>query len=167
MNIKERLKQTEVWFKLLLLILFLYFYFAVSAYPDRSRQFPHLITVSTLILIVISLIIDFTKKAKVEMEIGDADDTELRVLDETKRKVRRKRFYQAWGAILFAVAVGLVGGFLFSTFLLFFGFAIVFGNRKNLLRNTLVGIGMTALTYLVFDYVMQVPLLEGILWRFM
>jgi len=100
------------------------------------------------------------------MEISDADDMELRVIDEEVRKKRSKRFYQAWGIILFSIGIGFLGGFLFSTFLLFFGFALIFGKKENLLRNTIVGIGMTVLTYFTFEVLLGVPLLEGLFWRF-
>jgi len=161
---KEKLKLTEVWFKLILLAGFIYFYLGAVDYPPRSKQFPQLIAAITIILLVISLIMDFAQKNKKEMVIGDADDTELKVIDDESRKLRRKRFIRAWAIVLVSIACGFLGGFLFSTFFLFLGFALIFGKRENLLRNIAVGIGMTVAVYIVFDFLMGVPLLEGMLF---
>ncbi|MFH1123657.1 MAG: tripartite tricarboxylate transporter TctB family protein, partial [Pseudomonadota bacterium] len=97
-------------------------------------------------------------------EITDAGDTELKVTDETVKRSRKKRFYQAWGIILVSTAIGFLGGFLFSTFSLFMGFALIFGKRtrRNRLKNLVTAAAMTALIYLIFEWMMGVPLLEGI-----
>ena len=99
------------------------------------------------------------------MEIGEADDTELRVRirDRAAAKVKRGRFFRAWAVIIVSVALGYLGGFLITTFLLLFGFALISGDRKRLAQNTLIGTGVTLLTYLIFGLIMRVPLLESII----
>ena len=163
---KGRFKRTEVWFKLVLLILFSLLYLLAIPYPEKSKQFPQLIAVFSIVMIVISLIIDLTRKGTGVGEIADVGDTELKILDETTKKARRKRFYQAWGIILISTAIGFLGGFLFSTFSLFVGFALFFGKRtrKYLLKNIFIAVVMTILIYVAFQWIMGVPLLTGILW---
>lgn len=161
---REKIKRTEVWFKLILLVLFGFLYFLAIPYPEQSKQFPHLIAISILILILISLVIDFTKKDTMAREIGDADDIELKVLDETTKKKRKERFYRAWSIILISTAAGFLGGFLFSAFFFFLGFALLFGKKKDLTKNIILTVAMTILIYLTFQRIMGVPLLEGILW---
>jgi hypothetical protein len=164
---KEKLKNTEIWFKLALFALIAYLCFVAFSYPKQSKQYPLLIAISTLIILVISLVMDFAGKGKaIVTEIASTDAMELKMVDETVRKLRRKRFYQAWAIILVSTGVGFLGGFLFSTFSMFFGFALVFGKKQNLLKNTMIAVGVTVLTYLIFDWLMLVPLLEGILWDF-
>jgi hypothetical protein len=135
-------------------------------YPEKSKQFPQLIAVFSIIMIVISLMIDLTRKETGVGEIADVGDTELKILDETTKKARRKRFYQAWGIILISTAIGFLGGFLFSTFSLFVGFALFFGKRtrKYLFKNIFIAVVMTILIYVAFQWIMGVPLLTGILW---
>lgn len=161
-----RFKRTEVWFKLVLLILFSLLYLLAIPYPEKSKQFPQLIAVFSIVMIVISLIIDLTRKGTGVGEIADVGDTELKILDETTKKARRKRFYQAWGIILISTAIGFLGGFLFSTFSLFVGFALFFGKRtrKYLFKNIFIAVVMTILIYVAFQWIMGVPLLTGILW---
>jgi len=163
---KGRFKRTEVWFKLVLLILFSLLYLLAIPYPEKSKQFPQLIAVFSIVMIVISLMIDPTRKGTGVGEIADVGDTELKILDETTKKARRKRFYKAWGIILISTAIGFLGGFLFSTFSLFVGFALFFGKRtrKYLFKNIFIAVVMTILIYVAFQWIMGVPLLTGILW---
>jgi hypothetical protein len=161
---KEKLKSTEVWFKIVLLFVFSGFFVAALPYPQDSRQFPQLLAVISLVLTIIALAMDFLWPQAITGEIGDVDDTELKVLDAATRVVRRKRYYQAWAIILVSSGIGFLGGFLFSTILLFAGFGLVFGSREDRIRNLMIAIAMTVLVYFVFGRIMAVPLLDGLLW---
>ena len=116
---KEKFKLTEVWFKIVLLFVFSGLYILAIPYPAKSKEFPQLLAVISLIMTVISLIMDFSSKDTVAGEITDVDDTELKVLDAATKQARKKRFYQAWAIILVSTGVGFLGGFLFSTFFYF------------------------------------------------
>jgi hypothetical protein len=164
LKMKEKLKLTEVWFKLVLFVFFILLYLLAIPYPEKSKQFPQLIAIFSLIMIVISLIIDLTRKGKVAEGIADVDDTELRVLDATTQKTRRKRFYKAWGIILVSTAIGFLGGFLFTTFFLLMGFPLLFGERRNLFKNTVVAIAMTIIIFFIFQWIFEIPLLESFIW---
>jgi len=161
---REKLKSTEVWFKIVLLFVFSGFFIAALPYPQESRQFPQLLAVISLALTVIALVIDFLRPQAIAGEIGDVDDTELRVLDAATRVARRKRFYQAWAIILVSAGIGFLGGFLYSAILLFAGFGLVFGNREDRIKNLMIAVAMTVLVYFVFGRIMAVPLLDGVLW---
>ena len=160
---KEKLKSTEVWFKIVLLFVFSGFFILAFPYPQESGQFPQLLAVISLVLTAVALAIDFLRPQVVGGEIGDVDDTELKVLDATTRAARRKRFYQAWAIILVSAGIGVLGGFLFSTILLFAGFGLAFGSREHRLKNMAVAVAMTLLVYFVFGRIMAVPLLDGVL----
>lgn len=161
---KEKFKLTEVWCKIALLFVFSAFYVAAIPFPEKSKQFPQLLALVSLAMTVMALVLDFARKAAVQGEISAVDDTELNVLDAKTKRARRKRYYQAWAIIIVATGVGFLGGFLFSALCLFGGFAVVFGSRKKLKRNTIVAIAMTIVVYLVFGMIMRVPLASGILW---
>ena len=162
----EKLKLPEVRLKLVLFVFFVFLFLLSIPYPAKSKQFPQLIALFSLIMILISLVTDFAKKGAVAKEITDVDDTELKVIDETATRLRRKRFYRAWEIILVSTAAGFLGGFLFSSFFYFIGFAIFFGERKNLIKNLVIAGLMTLIMYLLFQWIMKVPLLTGILWEF-
>ena len=164
LKMKEKLKLTEVWFKLVLFVLFGLFFLLAIPYPEKSKEFPQLIALLSLIMTGISLIIDFTRKGKVAEGIADVDDTELKVLDAPTQKTKRKRFYKAWGIILVSTAIGFFGGFLFTTFFIFVGFALFFGRREKLFKNMLIAVLMTMIIYLSFQWIMGVPLLQGFIW---
>jgi hypothetical protein len=161
---KEKLKLPEVWFKLVLFFFFGLLFLLAIPYPEKSKRFPQLLAIFSLIMIVISLIIDFTRKGTVAEGIADVDDTELKILDDTNQKTRRRRFYRAWEIILVSTAIGFLGGFLFTTFFLFMGFALFFGERKNFFKNTLIAVFMTIIIFFSFQWVMSVPLLAGLFW---
>ena len=161
---KEKLKLTDVKIKLALIFVFAFFYIYAMPYPEKSKAFPQLLSAVSMILVIISLIFDFTKKEIVAGELTDVDDSEVKVLDEETKRARRQRFYKAWGIIIVSTAVGFLGGFLFTTLFSFLGFTIFFGERQNLVKNVLIAVGMTVFIYLSFETMMGVPLLEGIFW---
>jgi hypothetical protein len=163
---KDRRKLTEIWFKLGLLVFFSFLYLLSTPYPEKAKQFPQLIAIFSFIMIVISLVIDFIQKGKLTEGIADVDDTELKVFGDATKKIKKERFFRAWGIILVSTGMGFLGGFLFSTFFLFMGFAIFFGGKKNLIKNVVISVLMTILIYLSFQWIMGVPLLTGILLDF-
>ena len=158
------LKRTDVRFKLVLMFFFALFYVLAIPYPQKSRQFPQLIALFSLLAVVISLISDFARKAAAAEEIAQVDDTEMTRIDEQGKKDRKRRFYRAWGIILASTAAGLLGGFAFTTFFLFAGFALIFGDRTNLFKNGVMAVAMTICIYLAFEWLMGVPLFSGIFW---
>ncbi|MBI5968259.1 MAG: tripartite tricarboxylate transporter TctB family protein [Deltaproteobacteria bacterium] len=157
---REKLKLVEVWFKLVLLILFAFLYLVALPYPEDSKRFPQLIALFSLTMLVISLILDFTRKETVAREITGVAGEELRAPDEGVKKERKKRFGQAWGIILVSVALGFWEGFIFSTLFLFLGFALFFGKRKDFFKNAAIAIATTVIIYFIFESLMGVPLLE-------
>ena len=161
---KEKLRLTEVWCKIALLFVFSVFYIVAIPFPEKAKQFPQLLAIVSLAFTVMALVLDFVRKNVVQAEVSDVDDTELKVLDARTKRARRTRYYQAWAIIIVATGVGFLGGFLFSALCLFSGFAVLFGSRERLLRNTILGVAMTIAVYLVFGMLMRVPLLSGILW---
>lgn len=161
---KEKLKLLDVQLKLALLIIFGVFFFYAIPFPEKSKAFPQLIAVVSIIMVLISLFFDFTRKEIVHGEIIDVDDAEVKVLDEETKRARKLRFYKAWAIILVSSAVGFLGGFLFSSLFFFLGFTIFFGEKKNMVKNICIAVAMTALIYVSFEIVMGVPLLEGLLW---
>jgi len=162
--VREKLKSADVWFKIVLLSVFSGFFILALPYPQDSRQFPQLLAVVSVILTAVALVADFLRVQGVTGEIGGVDDTELMVLDAATRKARRKRYYLAWGILLVSAGIGFLGGFLFSTILLFVGFGVVFGRREHRVKNVIVAVVLTVGVYFVFGRIMAVPLLDGVLW---
>jgi hypothetical protein len=151
-------------FKLLLMILFACFYALAIPYPEKSRQFPQLISLLSLIMLAVSFLTDMVNKKGVKMEVGTVEDGELQEVREQGKGEKKKRFFKAWGIILVSFGAGLLGGFAFTAFFLFAGFALFFGSRQKLLKNIIIAVVMTVCIFLVFQQVMAVPLLTGILW---
>jgi hypothetical protein len=160
----KKIQIDRVWCKIALLVVFSAFYIAAIPFPEKSRQFPQLIAIVSLIMTVMALVLDFTRKKAVQGEISGVDDTELQVLDDRTRRERRKRYYQAWAIILVSTGIGFLGGFLFSALCLFAGFAVFSGSREKLVRNTIVAVATTIVVYFIFGTIMGVPMLSGILW---
>jgi hypothetical protein len=159
----EILKRKEVWFKLLLLVVFVFLFITAIPYPLKSKQFPQLVAIFTLIVIALSLITDFIGKpapagGKTE------NNNELAVNDGAADRAMNRRFYEAWAIILVSTAIGFLAGFLFLSFFLFLGFALRSESRKKLLQNIVIAVLSTVIIYFTFDWMMAIPLLDGILW---
>jgi hypothetical protein len=158
---KEMFKRLDVWCKTALMALFVLLYVMARSYPSESRQFPQLIAVFTLVILVISLVRDFLgKKTAAPPESAESSDAGFQAVDqEIGQKEKKRRLYLTWGMILISTGIGFWGGFLITTFLLFIGFALFFGEKKHLMRNSLTAIAVTAVIYFIFEWVMRVPLL--------
>ena len=158
---KAMLKRLDVWCKMALMALFVLLIVMARSYPSESRQFPQLIAMFTLIVLVISLARDFFgKKTDASPESAEASDAGFQAADQGKgEKGRRRRFYLTWGMIIISTGLGFWGGFLVTTFLLFMGFALFFGEKKHLVRNSFTAIAVTAVIYFIFEWIMRVPLL--------
>ncbi len=76
----------------------------------------------------------------------------------------KRRLAEAWAIILVSTAIGFLGGFLFMSFFLFFGFALRSGSRKKMLQNIVIAFLLTGVIYVTFQRFMGVPLLGGIIW---
>jgi len=161
---KEKLKSTEVWFKIILLFVFSGFFILAIPYPQESRQFPQLLAAISVVLTVIALAMNFLRAQVIAGEIDGVDDTELKVVDTATRLARRKRFYLAWAILLISTGIGFLGGFLFSAVLLFGGFGLASGRRENWVKNVIIAVAMTVVVYFIFGRIMAVPLLNGVLW---
>src|SRR3990172_5509102 len=103
---KEKLKLTDVKIKFALIFVFAFFYIYAMPYPEKSKAFPQLLSAVSMILVIISLVFDFTKKEIVAGELIDVDDSEVKVLDAETKRARKQRFYKAWGIIIVSTAVG-------------------------------------------------------------
>jgi hypothetical protein len=157
---KETLKRLDVWCKMVLAVMFALLYVMARSYPAESRQFPQLIAVFTLAILALSLLRDFFGgKTAVSPESAEASDAGAQTVDQGNEvKERHRRLYLSWAMILVSTVIGFLGGFLITTFLLFIGFALFFGEKKHLLRNVLVAVMVTAVIYFVFEWIMRVPL---------
>ena len=143
---KAMLKRLDVWCKMALMALFVLLIVMARSYPSESRQFPQLIAMFTLIVLVISLARDFFgKKTDASPESAEASDAGFQAADQ--------------GMIIISTGLGFWGGFLVTTFLLFMGFALFFGEKKHLVRNSFTAIAVTAVIYFIFEWIMRVPLL--------
>lgn len=154
-------KRLDVWCKIALMALFVLLFAMARSYPSESRQFPQLIAVFTFIMLAISLVRDFLAiKTEAPPKSAEKGDVGFRATDPEKGITeKKKRLYLTWGMILVSTGIGFWGGFLITTFLIFIGFALFFGDRKHLLRNSLTAIAVTAVIYFVFEWIMRVPLL--------
>ena len=159
---KERIPLVESCFKIVLLFFFGTLYFLANSYPEKSRQFPQLVALFGLVSILVSFTFDLIRERAASVEIADVGDTELKVVDEGQKKQRRRRFYLAWAIILVSTGMGFLIGFLFTTFLLFVGFALFFGRREILIKNIFIAVAITAAVYFIFQRVFGVPLLSTI-----
>jgi hypothetical protein len=157
---KQTLKRLDVWCKIVLTALFALLYVTARSYPSESRQFPQLIAVFTLVILVISLIRDFSGKTAASPVPAEASDAGFQAAGQAKgKKEEKRRLYLTWVMILVSTALGFWGGFLITTFLLFMGFALFFGEKRHLVRNSLTAIAVTAVIYVLFEWIMRVPLL--------
>src|SRR3989441_10183585 len=119
----------EVALDVILLFGFAALYMVSTAYPERSRQFPQLIALVSMALILLALVRNFAGAASTRRGRWDRE--------------RAARVARAWGVIVVSTACGAVGGFLVRVLLLFLGFAFLFCARESFWRCESIGFGMS------------------------
>ena len=157
-----------IWFELALIIAFGAAYVVVGTYPDRARQFPQLIALVSLLLTALALVQDYlaggTRPASPQTPLTAGRATEPASPQTTEPAIATSRVAKAAAIIVVATLAGAAGGFLLSVLLLFLGFAFFFGAREAFWRHAAWSVGVSVVIYLLFDRVMGVPLLAGLLW---
>jgi len=157
-------KLQDICFRLGLLALFAFFYVTASPFTLETKQFPQLIAICTMVVIILSLMADLKGKASAASEKTPKDHEKREVNDATTDGTSTRRFYEAWAIILVSTAIGFLGGFLFMVFLLFLGFGLRSVGRKKVLKTIIIAVLSTATIYYLFQSVVGIPLLDGILW---
>jgi len=172
-----------IWFELALLVAFGAAYVVAGTYPDRARQFPQLIALVSLLLTALALVQDYlaggtrpaspqtpltagraTEPASPQTPLTAGRATEPASPQTTEPAIATSRVAKAAAIIVVATLAGAAGGFLLSVLLLFLGFAFFFGAREAFWRHAAWSVGVSVVIYLLFDRVMGVPLLAGLLW---
>lgn len=147
--------------KIFFLLVFASAYFLAIPYPDMAREFPSLITSCSLVVLAASLFMDFFAwYGKRSAEVKSAS---VRKVDQSS--AMRTRFMLSWAIIMVSTLAGLFGGFLLTAFLLLVGFPVVFEVKKRrvLVKDVALAVALTICVYLLFDKLMGVPLLSGLL----
>ena len=135
-------------------------YLGAMHYSQKARQFPQLIALITLILLALSFLGDLYRRLRERESLL----TGASIPATEDNGIRRLRFYKAWLIIIVAMGVGMLGGFFFSTLFLLAGFPLLLGDGKGrrLVWDLSLAVIVTACIYLIFQYVMGVPLLTGL-----
>ncbi len=179
-------KKTETIFKLCLLVLFLFLMWVGRTYPKQSRLFPQILGTITVLFIIISFIQDFislrrkkeegAKESLPEVPPSDILEEKMRWMKEVEEKaedagyemlesgLRRKRLFESIVIILVSLGIGYLGGFLLTVPFYFIAFGILHGQKKKAIKYIIIGLAVTAVTYLSFTKLMGIPLLEGLWW---
>jgi hypothetical protein len=187
-SVAKWLTNLKTIFKFCLLAFFLFLMWTGRTYPEESRLFPELLGIVTVIIIIVSLIVDFmktkgTENAKTsktlppELSSSDIREEKMRLIKEIGEKsekdagyelleegLRKKRLIQAVLIVLVSLVVGYLGGFLLTVPFYFLAFGTLHGQRKHIVKYILIAAGVTLLVYLFFTFFMGVPLLRGALW---
>lgn len=149
----------EICFKVVLFFIFGTGYMLATQYSQKARQVPRLIALITLILIALALLGDLVRWLR------ERESSSPRSSLPAAEGKRRIRFFKAWLIIIVSTGVGVLGGFLFSAFFLLAGFPLLLSDEKghSLVWQLSLAAIMTACIYVVFQHLMGVPLLSGLL----
>lgn len=150
----------EIGLKVVLLFLFGTGYMVAMQYSQKARQFPRLIALLTLILIALSLAGDLYRRLR-ERRPPPSGAGQAAAWG----RIRGSRLMKAWLIILVSTGAGMLGGFLFSAFFLLAGFPLILGEEsgRRLAWDLSLAVLLTACIYFIFQYLMGVPLLTGLL----
>jgi VIT1/CCC1 family predicted Fe2+/Mn2+ transporter len=90
-----------------------------------------------------------------------ADDAGYEMLESS---LRRKRLFESIVIVLISLGIGYLGGFLLIVPFYFIAFGILHGQKKKAIKYIIIGLVITAVTYISFTKLMGIPLLQGLLW---
>lgn len=143
---------TDFFFQAGVLSFFLLLLWDSRRYPFESRLYPQVIGIIALILVAVSLFQHFREEQE-------------KVTDSVV-SLRRTRFFQISLILVFATALGFLGGFLLSVLCYYVAYAFFQEDKTKLLRTLIIGIALTVIFYISFGWFMNVPLFRGVLVNF-
>jgi hypothetical protein len=152
-NLKMRKLNMDLSFQMVLFLLFSFLIWESRTYPLESKLYPRIISGIALILLVVTMVRHFRKKA--DGTVHDPQDT-----------LRRRRFLEMALTIVVATLLGFLVGFLASILCYYMAYAFLQRDRINLIKTLAIGVTLTFLFYLSFGRFMKVPLLRGWLINF-
>jgi hypothetical protein len=130
--------------------------FVVSGYSEGARRFPEFVLGIGITVIVLWMVIYFVFP-------GALYFIETQEESEETDTANMKRFFLACVCVVLSVLVGYLLGFLFLVPAVFLGYGFMLADRKNLRIMIIAAIVTTALFYLGFDYLLNIPLLNGVI----
>ena len=152
-DLKMRKLNMDLCFQMVLFFLFSFLIWESRSYPLESKFYPRIISGIALILLLVSMVRHFRKKA----------DGTAHYPQDT---LRRRRFLEMALTIVVATLLGFLVGFLVSILCYYVGYAFLQRDRINLIKTLAIGVTLTFLFYLSFGHFMKVPLLRGWLINF-
>ncbi len=117
------------------------------------------------------------KESSPEAPPSDIVEEKMRWMKEVEEKaedagyemlesgLRRKRLVESIVIVLISLGIGYLGGFLLTVPFYFIAFGILHGQKKKAIKYIIIGLAVTAVTYLSFTKLMGVPLLQGLWWE--
>ena len=123
----------------------------------KSMDFPKIILVLQLVLLVLLVIADFAAAKKLAGNPGDEDS------EDGKEPFMDKRITVSIAAILIYILLWNVVGFCCSSFLFFSFESQLLDDRQKFWKTLALGVGITVLIYLVFGVGFKVDFPEPIL----
>ena len=143
----------DLFFQMGVLSFFLLLLWESRRYPFESRLYPQVIGITAFVLIAVSLFQHFRREEQVKVT-------------DSGLSLRRTRFLQISLILVFATAVGFLGGFLLSVLCYYVAYAFFQEDKTKLLRTLITGITLTVIFYIAFGWFMDVPLFRGVLVNF-
>jgi len=140
-------------FQFALLGLLLLLIWESRRYPLESRLYPQIIGGATIVLLLVSLIRHFREGISKKESTAEAAK-------------RQRRFFRISLVVVLATVVGFLGGFILSVLCYYVAYVLFHEDRSRLPRNLTVGVLLTVLFYISFNWFMKVPLLRGWFWDF-
>lgn len=151
----EKLKNPIFLFNACLLIVFIILNLIANTYAEAARQFPRFVLGIGIVVLVCWMVIYFLFpsamrfiEAQEEVEEGDSGNP--------------ARYWLAWFCIGISVLIGYLFGFLFTVPSGFLSYGLVLGDRRKLLSLSILTVISTIIFYIGFDYILNIPLLQGV-----
>jgi hypothetical protein len=156
---KKKFKDPIFLFNAFVLVAFIIFNFIANGYEEGARKFPKFVLSIGMIVIVFWMVIYFIFPQAMHFIETQEENDEGDVGSP-------RRFYLACLCVVFSVLVGCLLGFLFLVPIAFLSYGFLLGSRKKLATLIVVTVITTVLFYFGFDYLLNIPLLKGVLWNF-
>lgn len=143
----------DFFFQIALLGFFLLLIGISTSYPLESRIYPQGLCAITSVFLLISLVRHF--RERIQEKEADPEGAH-----------RYRELFQVSVVIIIATAVGLLGGFLLGVLGYYVAYALFKEKRSHLPKTLGIGVALTVIYYILFGWVMNVPLLRGWLVHF-
>ncbi len=155
--LSKKVRNSVFLFNASLLGIFITLDILANQFSERARKFPKFVLTLGILTITSWMIIYFVFPSAMKFIEAQAEG-------EESAGEGYSRYYRAWLCVALSVLTGSLFGFIFVVPTAFLSYGLILGDRRRWVSLVILMLVITAAFYIGFYSILNIPILQGILF---